>query len=399
MATARTHVHTFGDMSEFEAVPESDAELTARFERDAIPLLDVLYGAARRLTRSRSDAEDLVQDTMLRAYSRFHQFREGTQLQAWLFRIMHNIWIDNYHKTLRRPPEQLSDEIADWQYAAWQRHTSLRRALGRARGAGSAAGLRDSRCGRGIAADPPHGGLLRRCRWLPLPGDRRDHGHPDRDGHVPASSRAPAPAHLTGRRGPAARTRPGACELVATRFNNPVGQAVWVREQEFMSARHLHEPVQSQPTGHPWMPTPFTGWKCNVLGAKKIAPWCSQGVEPLEIKRFDDLLIGLWRQLGVGRPGEIEIGVVEECLAPDREREHDAVVRRVCRKVAKQVAKMRGHSVIEAFTVVEHEPAPVHKSPNAIRDRFRHLADNRAAVAVPDQNDVGQTTADDEIHD
>ena len=84
----------------------------------------MLYGAARRLTRSRSDAEDLVQDTMLRAYSRFHQFREGTQLKAWLFRIMHNIWIDNYHKTLRRPPEQLSDEIADWQYAAWQRHTS-----------------------------------------------------------------------------------------------------------------------------------------------------------------------------------------------------------------------------------------------------------------------------------
>src|SRR6478672_1178874 len=113
-------------MSEIEAVrDQGDAERTARFQRDAVPLLDVLYGAARRLTRSRSDAEDLVQDTMLRAYSRFHQFREGTQLKAWLFRIMHNIWIDNYHKTLRRPPEQLSDEIADWQYAAWQRHTSL----------------------------------------------------------------------------------------------------------------------------------------------------------------------------------------------------------------------------------------------------------------------------------
>ena len=125
MATARTHVHTFGDMSEFEAVPESDAELTARFERDAIPLLDVLYGAARRLTRSRTDAEDLVQDTMLRAYSRFRQFREGTHLKAWLMRIMHNTWINNYRKTLCRPVEQLSDEITDWQHAAWQRHTSM----------------------------------------------------------------------------------------------------------------------------------------------------------------------------------------------------------------------------------------------------------------------------------
>jgi len=125
MATARTHVHTFGDMSEFEAVPESDAELTARFERDAIPMLDVLYGAARRLTRSRTDAEDLVQDTMLRAYSRFRQFREDTHLKAWLMRIMHNTWINNYRKTLCRPVEQLSDEITDWQYAAWQRHISM----------------------------------------------------------------------------------------------------------------------------------------------------------------------------------------------------------------------------------------------------------------------------------
>ena len=131
MATAPTHVHTVGGMSEFEAVldrtgsEESDAELTARFERDAIPLLDVLYGGARRMSRNRSDAEDLVQETMVRAYSHFRQFRECTHLKAWLFRIMHNIWIDNYHKTLRRPPEQLSDEIADWQYAAWQRHTSM----------------------------------------------------------------------------------------------------------------------------------------------------------------------------------------------------------------------------------------------------------------------------------
>jgi RNA polymerase sigma-70 factor (ECF subfamily) len=69
MASAPTHVPTFEDMPEFEADPESDAELTARFERDAIPLMDVLYGAARRLTRSRSEAEDLVQDTMLRAFS------------------------------------------------------------------------------------------------------------------------------------------------------------------------------------------------------------------------------------------------------------------------------------------------------------------------------------------
>jgi RNA polymerase sigma-70 factor (ECF subfamily) len=118
-------------MPEFEAVSgqtepdENDEEWTVRFERDAVPLLDVLYGAARRLTRSRTDAEDLVQDTMLRAYSQFRLFREGTHLKAWLMRIMHNTWINNHRKTRSRPIEQLTDEITDWQYTAWQRHTSM----------------------------------------------------------------------------------------------------------------------------------------------------------------------------------------------------------------------------------------------------------------------------------
>jgi RNA polymerase sigma-70 factor (ECF subfamily) len=117
-------------MAEFEAAPrqadrrESDAELTARFERDALPLLDVLYGGARRITRNRADAEDLVQDTMLRAYSQFHLYRDGTYLKAWLMRIMHNTWINNYRKARCRPVELLSDEIPDWQHGAWQRHAS-----------------------------------------------------------------------------------------------------------------------------------------------------------------------------------------------------------------------------------------------------------------------------------
>src|SRR5258705_11153025 len=97
---------------------ESDAELAARFERDAIPLLDQLYGGARRMTRNHADAEDLVQNTMLKAYAGFRSFRQGTHLRAWLFRIMHNTWIDDYHKTRRRPIEQLSAQITHWQHAA-----------------------------------------------------------------------------------------------------------------------------------------------------------------------------------------------------------------------------------------------------------------------------------------
>jgi RNA polymerase sigma-70 factor (ECF subfamily) len=95
---------------------ERDSELTARFERDAIPLLDDLYGAARRLTRNRADAEDLVQDTMLKAYSQFHSFREGPLLRAWLYRIMHNTWINNHRKSRFRPAEHLGADIGQWQH-------------------------------------------------------------------------------------------------------------------------------------------------------------------------------------------------------------------------------------------------------------------------------------------
>jgi RNA polymerase sigma-70 factor, ECF subfamily len=115
--------------SDFAAVYESEAELTARFERDAIPLLDRLYGGAWRMTGRRADAEDLVQDTMLKAYARFRSFRQGTHLQAWLFRIMHNTWINDYHKTRRRPIEHLSAEITSRQHAAdWQPAFGLRSA-------------------------------------------------------------------------------------------------------------------------------------------------------------------------------------------------------------------------------------------------------------------------------
>ena len=97
---------------------ETKAELTARFERDAIPLLDQLYRGAQKMTRSQVDAEDLVQDTMLKAYRHFRSFREGTHLKAWLFRIMSNTWIDAYHRTQARRMECLHGEIADWQLVA-----------------------------------------------------------------------------------------------------------------------------------------------------------------------------------------------------------------------------------------------------------------------------------------
>ncbi len=156
---------------------ESDAELTARFERDAIPLLDQLYGGALRMTRNPADAEDLLQETMVKAYAGFRSFREGTNLKAWLYRILTNTYINSYRKKQRQPAEYPTDEITDWQLAANAEHTSTGSAFGRGRGAGGAAGQRDQGSPAGAARGVPDGGVLRRRRRLPVQGDRRDHGH------------------------------------------------------------------------------------------------------------------------------------------------------------------------------------------------------------------------------
>ncbi len=103
---------------------ETDEELTARFERDAIPLLDQLYGGALRMTRNPADAEDLLQETMVKAYAGFRSFRAGTNLKAWLYRILTNTYINSYRKRQRQPAEYPTDEITDWQLAANAEHSS-----------------------------------------------------------------------------------------------------------------------------------------------------------------------------------------------------------------------------------------------------------------------------------
>jgi RNA polymerase sigma-70 factor (ECF subfamily) len=87
-------------------------------------MLDQLYGAALRMTRNPADAEDLVQETYLKAYSAFRTFREGTNLKAWLYRILTNTYINGYRKRQRQPLQSPTDEITDWQLAAAGEHSS-----------------------------------------------------------------------------------------------------------------------------------------------------------------------------------------------------------------------------------------------------------------------------------
>lgn len=85
-----------------------------RFQADALPLLDSLYGAALRMTRNPQDAEDLVQETMLRAYRAFDRFEAGTNLKAWLFRILTNAYINTYRKRQREPQKVSADEVEEF---------------------------------------------------------------------------------------------------------------------------------------------------------------------------------------------------------------------------------------------------------------------------------------------
>lgn len=113
------------EVSRDETGPEeTEQERAERFARDALPLLDQLYGAALRMTRNPADAEDLVQETMMKAYAGFKTFRKGTNLKAWLYRILTNTYINIYRKKQRQPAEYPTEEITDWQLAANAEHTS-----------------------------------------------------------------------------------------------------------------------------------------------------------------------------------------------------------------------------------------------------------------------------------
>jgi RNA polymerase sigma-70 factor, ECF subfamily len=106
-----------------ERASESPFERKERFERDALIFANPLYSAALRYTRNQQDAEDLVQDTFAKAFNSFHQFEPGTNLKAWLYRILTTTFINTYRKDQRRP--QISDgEVEDWQIFEAASHTS-----------------------------------------------------------------------------------------------------------------------------------------------------------------------------------------------------------------------------------------------------------------------------------
>ncbi len=87
----------------------------AEFEAQAVPLMPDLYGAAMKFTRNPTDAEDLFQETYLKALKAWHQYEQGTNLKAWLSKIMYNTYVNIYHKKNRDQAKESIDNLAEWQ--------------------------------------------------------------------------------------------------------------------------------------------------------------------------------------------------------------------------------------------------------------------------------------------
>jgi RNA polymerase sigma-70 factor (ECF subfamily) len=105
-------------------VPEDRRTL---FQRQAMPFVDQLYAAALRMTRNPADAQDLVQETFVKAFSAFGQFQQGTNLKAWLYRILTNTFINSYRKKQRDPYQNTIDDLEDWQLGSAVSSTSASR--------------------------------------------------------------------------------------------------------------------------------------------------------------------------------------------------------------------------------------------------------------------------------
>jgi RNA polymerase sigma-70 factor (ECF subfamily) len=103
------------DSTAMSDTAQPSAELRALFEDQALTFMDQLYAAALRMTRNPADAGDLVQETYVKAYAAFASFEQGTNLKAWLYRILTNTFINNYRKNQRGPYQGTIDDLEDWQ--------------------------------------------------------------------------------------------------------------------------------------------------------------------------------------------------------------------------------------------------------------------------------------------
>ena len=190
-----------------------DSELSARFEREVVPLHDSLYRQARRMSRNHADAEDLLQETMMRAYAGFESFRSGSNLKAWAVPDSHQ----HVHQRLPKGTTSTGAVLHGSGHRAVLGSGlcpfHARTAVGRGSCSGFVAGQRHRGGDADAAAAVSRGCLLRRCRGIPLPRDRSDDEDSAGNRDVAASPRseaAPGSAHCLTAADVMSDSRPGA---------------------------------------------------------------------------------------------------------------------------------------------------------------------------------------------
>ena len=113
------------DALELSVMTTDAIDLRDLFEEQAMPYIDQLYAAAMRMTRNPSDAQDLVQETFVKSFAAFKQFEQGTNLKAWLYRILTNTFINTYRKKQREPYQGTIDDLEDWQLGGAESTTAM----------------------------------------------------------------------------------------------------------------------------------------------------------------------------------------------------------------------------------------------------------------------------------
>ena len=205
-----------------------DSELSARFEREVVPLHASLYRQARRMSRNHADAEDLLQETMMRAYAGFESFRAGSNLKAWLFRILTNTYINGYRRERRQPVQCSTEQVTEQSLGSGLCPFHAWTAVGRGSRSGFVAGQRHRGGDADVAAAVSRGCLLRRCRGIPLPRDRSDDEDSAGNRDVAASPRsaaAPGGAHCLTAADVMSDSRPGAGQARPPTHRSDEGKA------------------------------------------------------------------------------------------------------------------------------------------------------------------------------
>src|ERR1700676_4654199 len=187
--------------------------------------------------------------------------------------------------------------------------------------------------------------------------------------------------------------------LVTTRFYDLVGQERGIRENHFMTSRHLHQPVEPQPAGHARMPAPLARRQCGVLGAIYIALRNVERIKLSQIELFLRRLCGLRGELRVRGFCQLQVSIVDERFSPQAKRERHRGIGRLFGEFLKEGGLVRRDFVAQTHPIAQDETVQVNQPPDTTWNYLGNLGNDRSAKAVTYQEDVIERMLHNVVHD